>query len=72
MSEPRKRGRPLGKRFETRFHFACSQDMFDAIHTIANLANDEATEAVRRMIERELPFFLYYASVNKRLANGKE
>lgn len=72
MEEPRKPGRPPGKRFDKRFHFACSSDMYEALLTIADLAKEEATEVVRRMIDRELPFFLFYASANKTLPNGKE
>lgn len=72
MTEPRKRGRPPGKRFERRFNFALTTDLHDTLHAIADLANDDAAEVVRRMVERETPFFLYYASVNKSLPNGKD
>jgi len=68
--ERRKRGRV--KRFESRFSLFLTTEQFTAIHTIANLAKDEAAEVVRRMIDRESPFFLFYASANQRLPNGEE
>jgi hypothetical protein len=46
--------------------------MYNALFTIADLAKEEATEVVRRMIERQLPFFLFYASANRKLPNGEE
>lgn len=61
----RRRGRL--SRFPKRFHFALTKGQFEAIHKIADLANDDAAEVVRRMIEREIPFFLYFTSVEKRL-----
>lgn len=68
--EPRRPGRP--KRFLYRFNFALTEEQYTTIHTIADLARDEAAEVVRRMIDREAPFFMFYASAQKRLPNGEE
>lgn len=71
MEESRKRGRPPGRRYEKRFHFACSTVMYDSLLAVARLANEDATEVARRMIERQLPYFLHYTSVHKKLPNGE-
>lgn len=65
MDDQRGVGRP--SRYPKRFHFFLTNDQFEALHTIAGLANDDAAEVLRRMLEREAPFFMYFASVNKRL-----
>jgi hypothetical protein len=41
------------------------------IDEIVRLTNEPANEVVRRMIDREAPLFLEYASTTGRLLNGE-
>jgi len=50
------------QRFAKRFNFALTETMQQDIYHIAELANNDAAEVVRRMIVRETPFFLSFAS----------
>lgn len=65
MNQPGQPGRP--KRYDHYYKFALTEDQYQALNKIADLANDDVAETLRRMIERETPFFLFFASVNKRL-----
>lgn len=58
-------------KFPRRFNFALTEAMHADIHHIAELADDDAAEVVRRMIRRETPFFIDYASEYKSLPNGE-
>ena len=63
-------GRP--KEFDERFNFALTTEQLKTIKKIADLAKDDASEVVRRMIDRQAPFFLFFASANKRLPTPEE
>lgn len=58
-------------RYPHRFIFAVTQAMRDDIFQIAALANEDASEVVRRMVRRETPFFVDYASRTASLPNGE-
>lgn len=63
------------QKFSHRFNFALTEEMHTALHQIAqtakrNGANEDAAEVVRRMIARELPFFMDYVSQWGELPNG--
>jgi len=58
-------------KYSKRFNFALTEQMQGDIYTIANLAQDDAAEVVRRMIKRETAFFMDYASQHGSLPNGE-
>ena len=58
-------------KYSKRFNFALTEAMQSDIYHIANLAQDDAAEVVRRMIRRETSFFVEYASQHGSLPNGE-
>jgi hypothetical protein len=59
------------QKFTKRFNFLLTEAMQTDLYTIAELADTEAAEVVRRMIVRETPFFLTYASEYKSLPSSE-
>lgn len=57
-------------KFTKQFLFKLTEEMHAGIHQVARLADDDAAEVVRRMIRREMPFFMEYASQTGELPNG--
>lgn len=54
-------------KYTRRFNFLLTEQMQTEVYKVADLANEDAAEIVRCMINRELPYFLSYASTYKRL-----
>lgn len=53
------------QKFAKRFNFLLTETMQADIYRIVDLTGEDAAEIVRRMIARELPVFLAYASEHR-------
>lgn len=58
-------------KYPRRFNLFMTEAMYTDLYQIASLANENAAEVVRRMIRREAPFFVDYASQTGTLPNGE-
>jgi hypothetical protein len=59
------------QKFTKRFNFLLTEAMQKDLYTIAELTGEDAAEIVRRMIVREMSFFLSYASEHKSIPSSE-
>lgn len=55
------------KRFGARFNLKLTNLQHTNIYVIAEQANEGVADVIRRMIDRDTPFFLAYSSLHKTL-----